>query len=195
MDVENIYVGKILVVDLNSGACDEEDLDEGLIEEHIGGAALNPNVWLIQTGDGTAEGIPGWGNNELQWYTDEPANVALDGKGEEPVASAIERQPALPGIRHVELVLDLRPVEPKGRRLGLLCRDLGEGALRRHLELDRGAVVGVEDSAAGILSLRLAGYAGVGLAGGNIEESGLRPLCAEYADSLDATMEIIDAWG
>jgi hypothetical protein len=49
---------------------------------------------------------------------------------------------AVVGIRNKELVLDLRPVEPKGRCLGLLGRDLGEGALRRDLELHRGAVVG-----------------------------------------------------
>ena len=30
------------------------------------GGALDTSKWNIQTGDGTAEGIPGWGNNELQ---------------------------------------------------------------------------------------------------------------------------------
>jgi beta-glucanase (GH16 family) len=31
--------------------------------------------WNILTGDGTAQGIPGWGNNELQNYTASPENV------------------------------------------------------------------------------------------------------------------------
>lgn len=31
--------------------------------------------WNLLTGDGTAQGIPGWGNNELQNYTDRPENV------------------------------------------------------------------------------------------------------------------------
>jgi aldehyde:ferredoxin oxidoreductase len=41
MDLENIYVGKILCVDLEEGTCEEEDLEEDLIEERIGGAAVN----------------------------------------------------------------------------------------------------------------------------------------------------------
>ncbi|MCH9693548.1 MAG: glycoside hydrolase family 16 protein [Gammaproteobacteria bacterium] len=40
-------------------------------------AALNPNAWLMQTGDGTAFGLPaGWGNNELQFYQTANADVA-----------------------------------------------------------------------------------------------------------------------
>lgn len=41
--------------------------------EEFDGAALDPAVWLSQVGDGTAEGIPGWGNNELQFYQAENA--------------------------------------------------------------------------------------------------------------------------
>ena len=47
--------------------------------EEFDGAALDPDVWLIQTGDGTAEGIPGWGNNELQFYQADNAQL-IDGK-------------------------------------------------------------------------------------------------------------------
>ncbi len=43
--------------------------------EEFDGAALDPDVWLIQTGDGTAEGIPGWGNNELQYYQADNAQL------------------------------------------------------------------------------------------------------------------------
>ncbi len=43
--------------------------------EEFDGAALDPDVWLIQTGDGTAEGIPGWGNNELQFYQADNARL------------------------------------------------------------------------------------------------------------------------
>ena len=45
--------------------------------DEFDGAALDPSKWTIQTGDGTAEGIPGWGNNELQSY--QAANVAISG--------------------------------------------------------------------------------------------------------------------
>lgn len=47
--------------------------------EEFDGAALDPDVWLTQTGDGTAEGIPGWGNNELQYYQADNAQL-IDGK-------------------------------------------------------------------------------------------------------------------
>ncbi|PQJ78710.1 glycoside hydrolase family 16 protein [Polaribacter porphyrae] len=33
--------------------------------------------WNLLTGDGTAQGIPGWGNNELQTYTDRSDNVTV----------------------------------------------------------------------------------------------------------------------
>ena len=39
------------------------------------GAALDASKWNRQLGDGTAEGIPGWGNNELQTYR--AANVSV----------------------------------------------------------------------------------------------------------------------
>ena len=38
---------------------------------------LDRTSWNIQTGDGTAEGIPGWGNNELQYYQAE--NLSFGG--------------------------------------------------------------------------------------------------------------------
>jgi len=41
--------------------------------DEFNGAALDPDIWLSQVGDGTAEGIPGWGNNELQYYQAENA--------------------------------------------------------------------------------------------------------------------------
>ena len=47
--------------------------------DEFDGAALDPDVWLFQIGDGTAEGIPGWGNNELQYYQADNAQL-VDGK-------------------------------------------------------------------------------------------------------------------
>ena len=41
MDLENAYMGRILVVDLNEGTCEEEELTEEMVNEHIGGAAIN----------------------------------------------------------------------------------------------------------------------------------------------------------
>lgn len=41
----------------------------------------DPSRWEFELGDGSADGDPGWGNGELQWYTDSTANAALDGSG------------------------------------------------------------------------------------------------------------------
>ena len=45
--------------------------------DEFDGDALDEGNWNIQLGDGTAEGIPGWGNNELQTY--QRANATVDG--------------------------------------------------------------------------------------------------------------------
>ena len=45
------------------------------------GAAPNPSFWGNEVGDGTAYGIPGWGNDELEYYTAGSGNAAGDGKG------------------------------------------------------------------------------------------------------------------
>jgi beta-phosphoglucomutase len=53
---------------------------------------------------------------------------------------------------------------------------------------ERHSVVGIEDSGAGVVSIRLAGFVPIGVAGGNITDSGTRPLCryceATLADVL-----------
>src|SRR5258706_1304799 len=45
------------------------------------GTAPNTNVWGQEVGDGTVNGIPGWGNSELEYYTGGTNNVATDGLG------------------------------------------------------------------------------------------------------------------
>ncbi len=45
------------------------------------GTAPNPAIWGREIGDGTANGIPGWGNSELQYYTGGTENAATNGKG------------------------------------------------------------------------------------------------------------------
>jgi beta-glucanase (GH16 family) len=45
------------------------------------GTAPNPNTWGHEVGDGTANGIPGWGNDELEYYTAATDNAATDGQG------------------------------------------------------------------------------------------------------------------
>jgi beta-phosphoglucomutase-like phosphatase (HAD superfamily) len=59
------------------------------------------------------------------------------------------------------------------------CVGLGIPFQQRH------RVVGIEDSGAGIAAVRLAGFAAIGLAGGNILESGTRALCEAYFESFE----------
>ena len=52
-------------------------------------------------------------------------------------------------------------------------------------------VVGIEDSGAGIASIRLAGFSAIGIKDGNIIESGTRGLCNHYCDSFENIIEIL----
>jgi beta-glucanase (GH16 family) len=45
------------------------------------GTAPDPDRWTHEVGDGTIIGKPGWGNDELQYYTDSTDNAAHDGEG------------------------------------------------------------------------------------------------------------------
>lgn len=40
--------------------------------------APDATKWAYVIGNGAAEGIPGWGNQELQYYTDRPDNVVVE---------------------------------------------------------------------------------------------------------------------
>ena len=44
--------------------------------DEFDGARLDPETWFFETGDGSEYGIPGWGNNELQYYL--PDNARLE---------------------------------------------------------------------------------------------------------------------
>lgn len=56
---------------------------------------------------------------------------------------------------------------------------------------ERNSVIGIEDSGAGVCSIRLAGYSTIGISGGNIVESGAKELCSYYCETFDEIMEII----
>lgn len=44
-------------------------------DEFDSGNAPNPANWTYEIGDGSAQGIPGWGNGEQQFYTNRPENI------------------------------------------------------------------------------------------------------------------------
>lgn len=47
--------------------------------DEFDGSAINPDNWTFEIGDGCDRGICGWGNNELQYYTDRRANARVEG--------------------------------------------------------------------------------------------------------------------
>jgi beta-phosphoglucomutase-like phosphatase (HAD superfamily) len=55
----------------------------------------------------------------------------------------------------------------------------------------RNSVVGIEDSGAGVCSIRLAGYPTIGISGGNIIESGTRGLCNYYCETFEQILAVL----
>ncbi len=52
-------------------------------------------------------------------------------------------------------------------------------------------IIGIEDSSAGIVSIRLAGFAAIGIGGGNINSSGAASLCSKQYENLAETLPYI----
>lgn len=57
---------------------------------------------------------------------------------------------------------------------------------------DKDRIVGIEDSAAGVMSIRLAGYAAYGVSGGNLTQSGMLPFLYDRKEN-DGLMAILPA--
>ena len=57
---------------------------------------------------------------------------------------------------------------------------------------DRHSVIGIEDSGAGVVSIRLAGFAAIGINGGNIEQSGTKSLLYSYCKNFNEVLDIIE---
>lgn len=55
----------------------------------------------------------------------------------------------------------------------------------------RHKVIGIEDSSAGVVSIKLAGFSCVGISGGNIDQAGVGELCDYKIDDLMQTLDII----
>jgi len=54
-------------------------------------------------------------------------------------------------------------------------------------------VLGIEDSGAGVCAIRLAGFAAIGMEGGNIRDSGTTPLCQHVCADFSEVLAIIRA--
>ena len=46
-------------------------------EEIFDGGSIDKDVWIHDVGDGSPD-TPGWGNDELQFYTDRPENSRIE---------------------------------------------------------------------------------------------------------------------
>jgi len=57
---------------------------------------------------------------------------------------------------------------------------------------EREHIIGIEDSGAGIVSIRLAGFNAIGISGGNIEQSGTKGLCNYYCNNFDEILKVIE---
>ena len=55
----------------------------------------------------------------------------------------------------------------------------------------RHKVIGIEDSSAGVVSIRLAGYSCIGMKGGNIEQAGVAELCGHMVNGFDEILDIV----
>ena len=52
---------------------------DGLVwNDEFDQSTLDTSKWNFQTGDGSSEGIPGWGNGEEQTYTSRTQNLQLE---------------------------------------------------------------------------------------------------------------------
>lgn len=58
-------------------------------------------------------------------------------------------------------------------------------------ESERNHIVGIEDSGAGAVSIRLAGFPTIGFGGGNINASGTRALCNTYCENFSEVLAAI----
>lgn len=56
---------------------------------------------------------------------------------------------------------------------------------------DRHNVVGIEDSGAGVVSILLAGFAPIGIGGGNIIDSGTKGLCTNYEEDFEGVLSLL----
>jgi beta-glucanase (GH16 family) len=95
------------------------------------GSRPDPRVFSYDLGDGSANNIPGWGNGELQYYTNDPANAATDGAGNLVITAR-----ASDG----SLACYYGPCDYTSARLKTLGkREVGYGRVEARIQLPRGA--------------------------------------------------------
>jgi beta-glucanase (GH16 family) len=81
-DVSLIKTGEVELVDEGSLTEADEDKVENwkLVKEYSFDSKADLADWRFEVGNGQAKGIPGWGNAELEYYTDGENAEIVDGK-------------------------------------------------------------------------------------------------------------------
>ena len=74
----------LLPLSLLLGACTLTDASSAtpVWQDEFSGTGLDTSKWSYQTGNGFTAGtdyVAGWGNNELEYYTDRASNVSVQG--------------------------------------------------------------------------------------------------------------------
>ena len=72
----NVNIDNPLLSIANNFEVSEGDALSLVWADEFDGDRLDPTLWFFETGDGSEYGIPGWGNNELQYYV--PDNAFLE---------------------------------------------------------------------------------------------------------------------
>ncbi|MCA6077944.1 family 16 glycosylhydrolase [Fulvivirga sedimenti] len=122
--------------------------------EEFEGTELNPATWNYELGDGCDVGLCGWGNNELQSYTDLPENVKVQDGFLTITAEKIERDFYSARITTKNKVdfqfgrIDIRAKLPKGQgvwpALWLLGKNIDDVSWPACGEIDIMELVGHE---------------------------------------------------
>jgi len=82
-NLKKVFIAFTLVFAIYGCTTDETQTvttltNEVFSQEFDGIGSLDSSIWNFDVGNGTEQGIPGWGNNELQYYTDRPENVRIN---------------------------------------------------------------------------------------------------------------------
>jgi len=71
----NVNINNPTLVTADNSAVSPGDTLTLVWSDEFDAAQLDPESWFFEAGDGSQYGIPGWGNNELQWYLPDSAQL------------------------------------------------------------------------------------------------------------------------
>ncbi len=72
---DNVNIPNPALVTVDNSAVSPGDTLTLVWSDEFDAAQLDPETWFFEEGDGSQYGIPGWGNNELQWYLPNSAQI------------------------------------------------------------------------------------------------------------------------